>query len=169
MRVEKIEIHAGPVDFPFQAIRKVEVECEAPTALSKPLMIEGVNIKLRELAREVGANAVVDVTYDSGPSWTSWRLVRGHGVAVRKESEDRPCPVCAETVKRAAKKCQFCGADLPELAARQQAAGGAPSTAESTRASVDTEPPLRATNNSIMWIVVVIGAVLLLGLLGSLS
>jgi len=30
-----------------------------------------------------------------------------------------PCPVCAETIKKAALKCRFCGADLREFAAGQ--------------------------------------------------
>ncbi len=30
-----------------------------------------------------------------------------------------PCPVCAETIKKAALKCRFCGADLREAAANQ--------------------------------------------------
>ena len=32
------------------------------------------------------------------------------------------CPVCAETIKKAALKCRFCGADLRELGANQTAA-----------------------------------------------
>lgn len=37
--------------------------------------------------------------------------------------EDMPCPVCAETIKKAALKCRFCGTDLRDFAASQSAAG----------------------------------------------
>ncbi|MBV8634021.1 MAG: PH domain-containing protein, partial [Burkholderiaceae bacterium] len=37
-----------------------------------------------------------------------------------------PCPVCAETVKKAALKCRYCGADLREFAANRSTAGESP-------------------------------------------
>lgn len=36
-------------------------------------------------------------------------------------SDDKPCPVCAETIKAAAVKCRFCGTDLQALAAAKEA------------------------------------------------
>jgi hypothetical protein len=112
MRIEDIEIHTGPIDFEYKTLRNLEARCEAPTAFSKAPTIEDVNNKLREMAASLGANAVVDVHYDSGVTLTSWRSMRGFGVAVSRLSSDMPCPICAETIKRVAKKCRFCGADI---------------------------------------------------------
>ena len=41
--------------------------------------------------------------------------------AASDTGETMPCPVCAETIKKAALKCRFCGADLREAAANQAA------------------------------------------------
>lgn len=35
--------------------------------------------------------------------------------AATVESSSRPCPMCAETIKRAAIKCKHCGAEVPQL------------------------------------------------------
>lgn len=35
-------------------------------------------------------------------------------------SDTKPCPVCAETIKRAALKCRFCGSDLKAFAVAQE-------------------------------------------------
>ncbi len=163
MRVEDVEIHAGAVDFPFQPIRRLEAKCEAPTNFSKAPTMADVNLKLRELALQIGANAIVEVTYQSGPTLTSWRSIRGYGIAVKKESDERQCPVCAETVKRAAKKCRFCRADLPEL---PMAPATSPAVAHSP---VDAQPPLRAMDNSMLWLIAVGGLLLLFWFLGAIA
>lgn len=72
MRVDQIEIHAGPVDFQYEPVRQLEVKCEARTNFSKSPTIADANAKLQELAAGIGANAVIDVRYDSGMSMTSW-------------------------------------------------------------------------------------------------
>jgi hypothetical protein len=54
----------------------------------------------------VGADAVVNVEYNRGISMTSWQSLTTTGLAVRKVKDDVTCPVCAETVKRAAHKMQ---------------------------------------------------------------
>ena len=77
MKVEDIEIHTGTVGFQFEPLRRLEAKCESPTVFSKAPTIEDVNQKLRELAVKIGANAIVEVTYDSGPTMTAWRSVRG--------------------------------------------------------------------------------------------
>lgn len=43
-------------------------------------------------------------------------FVYKQGTKFMDKSEDRACPVCAETIKREAKKCRHCGAALPAQA-----------------------------------------------------
>jgi predicted RNA-binding Zn-ribbon protein involved in translation (DUF1610 family) len=71
-----------------------------------------VNWKLQEAATRMGANAVINVTYDRGISATSWKALTATGIAVVFETEDVKCPSCAETIKRDAKKCRYCGEEM---------------------------------------------------------
>ena len=140
MRVEEIEIHVGKPDFQFDPVRRLEAKCEAPTAMSKAPTIEDVNAKLREMAAGLGANAVIEVRYESGATMTSWRSMRGSGLAIRRVSDERPCPRCAEVIKKAATVCRFCGAELqPETA--PMAGSSRPAAA-----AISNEP-LRSTDN----------------------
>lgn len=111
-KIEDIEIHTGKVDFAFKPIRRLEVKCEASNALMPAPTIEEANGRLRALAAKVGANAIVDANYDSGISLTSWKSLKATGMAVVKESDEQICPVCAETIKRAAVKCRYCNAAI---------------------------------------------------------
>ncbi len=108
----EIKIFTGEPDTPFQAIREIKARVGAATALSKTPTIEDVNLKLQEEASKVGADAVINVSYNRGISATSWKALTATGTAVKLESTDFPCPVCAETIKRAAAKCRFCGTEL---------------------------------------------------------
>ncbi|WP_312490963.1 hypothetical protein [Brevundimonas sp.] len=108
-KVEEVEIFTGTPDFEFEVIRQVEAKCEASHAFSSAPSMDEVNTRLKALAAKVGGNAVIKVNYDSGISLTSWRALKATGVAVRKVSDERLCPVCAEIIKKAATKCRFCG------------------------------------------------------------
>jgi hypothetical protein len=165
MKVEEIEIHAGMTDFPFQSIRRLEAKCEAPTNFSKAPSMSDVNQKLREMASSVGANAVIEVRYESGATLTSFRSIRGFGLAVTKLSDDMPCPECAETIKRAAKHCRFCRAEIPESARTLVTQPGAhPNNSDQ---SLPTEP-LRSSDNMPTIVMVIIGALLGLALISSM-
>jgi hypothetical protein len=160
MRVDEIEIHAGEADFPYTAIRRLEAKCEAPTNFSKAPSMDDVNQKLRQMAASVGANAVIDVKYETGPTLTSWRSIRGFGLAVSKLSDEMPCPQCAETIKRAAKRCRFCGAEVPESAKAPVAASEPTSANNGDQAALPE--PLRSSDNMPVIVMVIIG--LLIGL-----
>lgn len=162
MRVQDIEIHAGETDFQFAPIRRLEAKCEAATAFSSAPSMEEVNAKLREMAVGLSANAIVNVEYRSGVSFTSWRSMTGTGLAVKKISDEIICPVCAEKIKRAALKCRHCGAEVP--ASLHQPASNAQEAIPTNQPEL--QEPLRATNNPQIWIWAV-GAVFLLILIAS--
>jgi hypothetical protein len=46
MKIEEIEIHTGAVDFAYEAVRRLEAKCEAPTNFSKAPSMGDVNQKL---------------------------------------------------------------------------------------------------------------------------
>ena len=69
------------------------------SALNKARTVEDVNSKLREVALELGANAIIKATYVRGPSATSWKALTATGVAVIAATADRKCQHCAEQIK----------------------------------------------------------------------
>jgi membrane protein YdbS with pleckstrin-like domain len=52
------------------------------------------------------------------------------------DSESKPCPICAETIKTAALKCRFCNGDLEAFAARKE---------------FETEKPLFSGNPAVLY------------------
>lgn len=159
MKIEDIELHVGEVTFEYEEIRNLEAKCEATMAFSPAPTVDEMNAKLRAMASKVGANAVINIEYNTGVSMTSWKSMKGTGIAVRKLSDDIVCHVCAETIKRAAIKCRYCNADIPqaeETVAPQEVEHLADDTTQPI-ASYEAEP-LRETNNPQTWLIV--GAVI---------
>lgn len=107
-----IEIHVGEPNRPYKVLGEVSGKVQAATNFSKTPTIEDANFKIQEAAAKLGANGLINVTYDRGISFTSWRALTAKGTAVLFESDERACPSCAETIKSAAKKCRFCGTEL---------------------------------------------------------
>jgi hypothetical protein len=112
METDKIPVHEGEPGGPYRVVGEIKAKVGAATVFSKTPTLEDVNFKLREQAAKLGANAVVQVQYKRGVIATSWKGMTATGVAVVMESDERPCPVCAESIKRAAIKCRFCGAEV---------------------------------------------------------
>jgi rRNA maturation endonuclease Nob1 len=106
-----IEIVAGSTNRLFKSLGPIKARVGAVTIFSKTPSLEDVNFKLQEVAANMGANGVIDVTYERGISAFSWKTLTAYGEAVIFESEDTVCPICAETIKSAAVKCRFCGAN----------------------------------------------------------
>ena len=91
---------------------------------------------------------------------------------MRKVSDEMSCPVCAETIKRAAKKCRFCGADLSAGMAGFKALGTTeaesqiapassqpwvlPATSDHSGQSPITQEPLRSSDNPVKWILIIL-------------
>lgn len=74
--------------------------------------LEDCNQALIEQATRMGADGIINLSYDRKVSFTSWNQLTARGTAVKFESDDMPCPVCAEMIKRAAKKCRFCQTEM---------------------------------------------------------
>lgn len=108
-----VEICLGNLDRPYKVLGPIKARVTAGAGWNKARTTEDVDSKLREVALKMGANAVIGVTYERGISATSWKALTAHGTAVVAESDERTCPHCAETIKRAAKVCRFCGRDVP--------------------------------------------------------
>jgi hypothetical protein len=115
-RVEEIQILTGKtLDRPYRVLGEITARVTAGAAWNKARTVEDVNSKLREVALKRGANAVIDVRYLRGVSMTSWKALTATGTAVVVETADRQCPHCAESIRREANVCRFCGRDVEPL------------------------------------------------------
>ena len=112
MKITDIAIHADCVTQPYKMLGEITAKVSKGSLFSKSPTIEDVNFKLQEVASKMGANAVVNVTYSRGMSLMSYEVLKAVGTAVIAESDDVKCRFCAETIKRAAKKCKHCRSDL---------------------------------------------------------
>lgn len=155
MKIENIELHVGQVDFPYTAVRELKAKCEASHAFMPAPAETEINAKLRGMAAKVGANAVINIRYNSGVSITSWKSMTGSGLAVVRESDDVVCPHCAETIKRAAIKCRFCGEAVEPSASAVFTGDAETQEIQPAARSMPQQPPLEETNNPIWWMVAV--------------
>jgi hypothetical protein len=57
--------------------------------------VEDANLKLRERAAPLGANAVINVRYSRGVSATSWKVLTAEGTAVVLDASRDPGPAAA--------------------------------------------------------------------------
>ncbi len=161
----------GKPEFDFTPIRRIEVKCEATNALMPAPTIDEANGRLRALAAKIGANVIVEADYNSGISFTSWKSLKATGLAGTRLSDEVTCDVCAETIKRAALKCRFCGAERQPGTVNTAASGsiGAGSDqAPTPPTSVEHLEPLKDNNNPVLIIgLAVFGFFVLLLIIGA--
>ncbi len=89
-RIEDIEIWAGEPAREYRVLAPLKARVTAATLLSKTPTVEDVNLKLREQASLLGANAVINVAYQRGVSATSWKALtaQGTGIVLMPSSSD---------------------------------------------------------------------------------
>jgi hypothetical protein len=168
MRIEDIEIHAGEPTFGYSPLRRLEAKVEATTVFQSAPTVDEANSRLRAMAAKLGANAVINVRYDSGVSMTSWRSMKATGLAVVRESDEIVCPQCAETIKRAAKVCRYCGADVSAMTVEPSSASkDQPAATEPAPVNHQYQEPLRETNNPQLWLWLVGGMFILFTIIGA--
>jgi hypothetical protein len=82
VRVEDIDVFAGEPGRPYRVVGPLKTRVTAATVFSKTPTVEDVNLKIREQAVRLGANAVINVNYSRGVSATSWKALTAEGTAV---------------------------------------------------------------------------------------
>jgi hypothetical protein len=84
MQTEQIEIHTGEPSGAYTSLGEVKARKGAqPTPFNKRPSEEEINVKLREKAAKLGADAVVNVRYVPGVIPSSWRGMTATGTAVK--------------------------------------------------------------------------------------
>ncbi len=84
MQPSAIAIHKGEPSQPYEELGKVKSRKGAqPTPFNKRPSEEDVNVKLREKAAGMGADAIINVEYVAGVIPSSWRGMTATGTAVK--------------------------------------------------------------------------------------
>lgn len=79
-----IAIYQGQPETPFEALGEIKARKGAqPTPFNKRPSEEQINVKLREQASKLGADAIINVTYKPGVIPSSWRGMTAKGTAVK--------------------------------------------------------------------------------------
>jgi uncharacterized protein YbjQ (UPF0145 family) len=92
-QIADLQIHYNDnIGRPYTVIGdiKTKVTSGAYAFLRRERTIEDANQKLREVAMAMGADAVINVTYDRGMSLYSWKALRVRGTAVRFDRHTAP-------------------------------------------------------------------------------
>lgn len=89
VQIDEIQIFAGEPGRTYETVGPLRARVTAATIFSKTPTIEDVNLKLREEAVRLGANAVINVTYSRGVSAMSWKAMTADGTGVLVEANPR--------------------------------------------------------------------------------
>lgn len=72
-------------DMTYSVIGPIEAQVKKLTLFHKDPTKEQVDLVLVEKAKEVGANAVINVSYSEGAGLTTWGYIKAEGTAVKTE------------------------------------------------------------------------------------
>jgi len=79
-----IAIHKGEPGTPYETLGDVKSRKGAqPTPFNKRPSEDDVNVKLRQKAEKLGADAIINVTYTPGVIPSSWKGMTATGTAVK--------------------------------------------------------------------------------------
>ena len=88
--IEKVEsnvqiLEGDLVDLDYSVIGPVVATVKKLTVFHKDPTKEQVDVVLTEKAKQMGANAVINVSYNGGVGLTTWGFMTGEGTAVKTE------------------------------------------------------------------------------------
>ncbi|OJF76945.1 MAG: hypothetical protein BKP49_05085 [Treponema sp. CETP13] len=83
--IEKIDLLVckRPIDKDYQEIETEEVYISKSTVFSSNPTEEEANFLLKKKALEIGADAIIDVYYESGKNMSSWGFLTANGIAIK--------------------------------------------------------------------------------------
>lgn len=83
--IEKIDLLVckRPIDKDYQEIETEEVYISKRTAFSSNPTKREADYLLKKKALEVGADAIIDVYYESGKNMSSWGFITANGIAIK--------------------------------------------------------------------------------------
>lgn len=78
-----VQLSTSDLDRPYDEIGPIKARVTSKTIFSPDRTEADVNAKLQRVAAERGADAVINVSYKRGISFTSWKALTATGTAVK--------------------------------------------------------------------------------------
>ena len=81
--VERIQIFETAPDRPYEIIQHIKGKAEAATVFNPQPSFAQAESALKQKASEIGADAIINLKYSEGVSWTSWKATWVEGDAIK--------------------------------------------------------------------------------------